>query len=87
MVDVNPQYCDNAYAYVPDLGGYGLVVYSFKDDDSWRVKHHYFHFDPLAGQYNVGGVDFQWTDGVFGIALSKIDSDGYTLLLISITTL
>lgn len=25
----------------------------------------------------VGGVNFQWTDGVFGLALSKIENDGY----------
>lgn len=54
-----------------------MVVYSLKDNDSWRVKHHYFHFDPLAGEYLVGGVNFQWTDGVFGLALSPIHEDGF----------
>lgn len=76
IVDVTKETCDDAYAYIPDLGGYGVVVYSLKEDDSWRVKHHYFHFDPLAGEYDVGGVKFQWTDGVFGIALSKIQENG-----------
>lgn len=52
-----------------------MIVYSFKDNASWRVKHHYFHFDPLAGQYRVAGIDFQWTDGLFGIALSKPNAD------------
>lgn len=47
-----------------------------KENDSWRVKHNYFHFDPLAGEYEVGGIKFQWTDGVFGLALSKINTDG-----------
>lgn len=68
--------CDNAFAYVPDLGGYGVVVYSLKQDDSWRVSHHYFHFEPLAGSYRVGGVEFQWTDGVFGLALSEPRENG-----------
>lgn len=62
---------------MPDLGGYGVIVYSLKDNDSWRVNHHYFHFDPLAGQYKVGGIQFEWTDGVFSLALSKSDSNGY----------
>lgn len=53
------------------------MVYSWGDNDSWRVKHNYFHFDPLQGDMTVGGVNFQWTDGVFGVALSKIQNDGY----------
>ncbi|KAJ6649551.1 Protein yellow [Pseudolycoriella hygida] len=68
--------CDNAYAYVPDLGAYGLVVYSFKENKSWRVKHNFFHFDPLSGDYNIGGVNFQWTDGIFGLALGRAETDG-----------
>ncbi|XP_049866535.1 protein yellow-like [Pectinophora gossypiella] len=77
VVDVDKDTCDNAFAYIPDLGGYGVVVYSLKKDDSWRVSHHYFHFDPLAGQYDVGGIKFQWTDGVFGLALSEPRENGY----------
>ncbi|XP_031622828.1 protein yellow-like [Contarinia nasturtii] len=76
IVDVPKQQCDNAYAYVPDLGGYGVVVYSFKENKSWRVKHNYFHFDPLEGDFLVGGVNFQWTDGVFGMALGKQTNEG-----------
>ncbi|KAJ8731954.1 hypothetical protein PYW08_014684 [Mythimna loreyi] len=77
IVDVNKDTCDDAYAYIPDLGGYGVVVYSLKQDDSWRISHHYFHFEPLAGSYNVSGIEFQWTDGVFGLALSEPREDGY----------
>jgi len=76
VVDVTADKCDKAFAYVPDLGGYGLVVYSFEANDSWRVKHNFFHFDPLKGDFNVGGVNFQWTDGVFGLALSAPKADG-----------
>ncbi len=48
-----------------------MIVYDFKQDKSWKVKHNFFHFDPLQGDYNVGGVNFQWTDGVFGMALDN----------------
>lgn len=75
IVDVQKNDCENAYAYIPDLGAYGVVVYSFKDDKSWRVSHNFFHFDPLNGDYNVGGVNFQWTDGVFGMALGRLADD------------
>lgn len=76
VVDVDKNSCDNAFAYIPDLGAYSVVVYSLKQDDSWRIAHHYFHFDPLAGSYNVGGIEFHWTDGVFGLALSEPREDG-----------
>lgn len=52
-------------------------MYSYKNDKSWRVKHNFFHFDPLAGDYNVGGVNFQWTDGVFGMALGPQIENGF----------
>lgn len=74
--------CDDAFAYVPDLGGYGVVVYSFKADKSWRVKHNFFYFDPLNGDYNVGSVNFQWTDGVFAMALGEQTEQGYILLIL-----
>lgn len=46
--------CDNSFAYSADLGVPGLVVYSWKSESSWRVTHHYFHPDPLAGNYSIG---------------------------------
>ncbi|XP_015601990.1 protein yellow isoform X2 [Cephus cinctus] len=71
VVDVEADSCDNAYAYISDLGGYGLVVYSWAENNSWRVSHNYFYFDPLQGDYNVNGINFQWTDGIFGLSLSE----------------
>lgn len=57
------------------MGAYGVIVYSFRDNHSYRVKHNFFHFDPLHGDFNVGGVNFQWTDGVFGMAVGPLKSD------------
>lgn len=71
IVDSQSSHCDDAFAYLPDLGSYAVVVYDFKNDRSYRVKHNFFHFDPLQGDLTVGGVNFQWTDGVFGMALGK----------------
>lgn len=53
VVDVAPGQCDNAYAYMSDFGEYDIVVYSWEKNDSWRINHHFFHFDPLNG--NVFG--------------------------------
>ena len=80
VVDVVPGQCDKAYAYMSDLSEYGIVVYSWEKNDSWRITHHFFHFDPLNGDFNVSGYNFQWVDGVFGMSLSPIRNDGYRTL-------
>ncbi|XP_066588544.1 protein yellow-like [Prorops nasuta] len=79
-IDVDKDSCDNAFAYLSDLGGYGLVVYSWATNDSWRINHNYFYFDPLYGDYNISGYNFQWTDGVFGLALSPPKANSYRTL-------
>lgn len=72
--------CEDTYAYAGDLGAPGLVVYSWKRQESWRVSHNYFHSDPLAGNYSITGIQFQWDDGLFGLALSKAQTDGFATL-------
>lgn len=42
--------CEDTYAYLGDLGGPGLVVYSWRRNVSWLVKHHYFYPDPQVNQ-------------------------------------
>ncbi|XP_058061031.1 protein yellow [Anopheles bellator] len=79
-IAVEDAVCEDTFAYAADLGNPGLVVYSWKQQESWRVKHHFFHPDPLAGNYNITGINFQWDDGLFGIALSKPQPDGYATL-------
>lgn len=80
VVDVDPYNCEDAYLYTSDFLGNGIVVYSWAKNDSWRIEHNYFHFDPLNGDFNVSGYNFQWSDGVFGMSLSPIQSDGYKTL-------
>lgn len=63
--------CDNSFAYSADLGKPGLVVYSWKSQTSWRITHNFFHPDPTAGNFSINNIDFQWEDGLFGLALSK----------------
>ncbi|EAT42756.1 AAEL005738-PA [Aedes aegypti] len=72
--------CDDTYAYAADLGAPGLVVYSWKSQESWRVKHHFFYPDPLSGNYTITGISFQWDDGLFGMALSRPQPDGYATM-------
>lgn len=61
--------------------GYGLIVYSWEQNKSWRITHSYFMPDPLAGDYNIAGLNFQWgEEGIFGMSLSPIAFDGYRTL-------
>ncbi|XP_033301482.1 protein yellow-like isoform X2 [Bombus bifarius] len=80
VVDADPDNCDNAHFYISDLGGYGLVVYSWAKNDSWRISHNFFYFDPLHGNFNISGFNFQWQDGIFGMSLSAPQSDNYKTL-------
>lgn len=76
IVDISKNQCDDAYAYLPEMRENSLVVYSYKDDKSWRVKHSFFHFDPLSSDYNVGGINFQWNGGIIGMALGRQTDEG-----------
>lgn len=77
---VEDEVCDDTYLYLADLGAAGLIVYSWKNHTSWRINHHYFNLDPSAGEFNVSGITFQWTDHLFGMALSAADEDGFPTL-------
>lgn len=80
-VDQGKGGCDDAYAYMSDELGYGLIVYSWQQNRSWRITHSYFMPDPLAGDYNVGGLNYQWgEEGIFGMSLSPVALDGFRTL-------
>lgn len=74
-VDVKSGSCEDTFAYMADLGASSMVVYSWGRNASWRITHKYFHNDPKAGTYQVAGVNFEWTDGLFGLALSAENSN------------
>ncbi|KAJ1524729.1 hypothetical protein ONE63_009612 [Megalurothrips usitatus] len=79
-VDVG-QTCDDTFLYASDELGYGLIVYSWELNTSWRVQHGYFLPDPLKGDFTIAGLNFQWfEEGIFGMALSAIKQDGYRTL-------
>nr|UPO25012.1 yellow-b [Henosepilachna vigintioctopunctata] len=72
--------CDDTYAYVADLGKGALIVYSWMSNSSWKINHNYFNIDPIESEFNVSGIKFQWTDGLFGIALTPPDERGFSTL-------
>lgn len=54
-----------------------FFIFSFAQNRMWRFKDNYFSFDPLYGNLNIGGIKFQWDDGIFSITLGKKKADGY----------
>lgn len=77
--------CDDAFAYFADELGYGIVVYSWQLNRSWRFSSHsYFLPDPLRGDFDIAGLNFQWgEEGIFGMSLSPLKADGFRLLYFS----
>lgn len=56
---------------------YWFFMYSFKNDRIWSFRHNYFHIDPFQGDFSIGGQHFQWSDGIFSVALSRRHIDGF----------
>jgi hypothetical protein len=51
----------------------GILVYDMAQGTSWRTTNHFYNPDPFASDYNYQGINFQWTDGVFGVTLSALN--------------
>lgn len=73
VVDVRNGECNRAFVYVMDVWQNGLVVFDMAQGTSWRTKNHFYNSDPFASDYTYRNVNFQWTDGVFGGALSPLN--------------
>lgn len=76
-VDETDGTCKNTFAYITDWFTSNLIVYSFKENRAWTVVHNYFHFDPLQGNFNVGGFQFSRRDGLFSVALTPRLNNGF----------
>ncbi|XP_067616140.1 dopaminechrome tautomerase [Eurosta solidaginis] len=75
LTDIRNGQCDDAYVYVTDVWRFGLVVYSLAKNRSWRVTNYNFSPNPIASDFNIYGLNFQWLDGVFGMSLSVNDQE------------
>lgn len=75
MIDTPKNDCENSFAYIADSGAFGIIVYSFRENRSWKIHHNFFHIDPMSGLFKVSDVSFTWSDGVFGMALHNLQID------------
>lgn len=73
--------CDNSYAYIANSKvPPSLTVYSYKTNESWKVKHNFFNIDPLAGNFVDSGIEYPMTVGIYGLSLSEKKADGFNYL-------
>ncbi|VVD05650.1 unnamed protein product [Leptidea sinapis] len=72
IVDTRTIDCSDLHVYIADTWRFGLLVFRESDKKFWRFSHHLFYPDPLASNYTLHGVNFQWSDGIFGLALSPL---------------
>jgi hypothetical protein len=74
ILDVNGR-CREAFAYIADVTGFGLIVVDTHREKSWRVVSNYFYPYPPNGHFELNNVQFDLMDGVLGLALSAPQND------------
>lgn len=73
IVDTRTPDCSDLHVYIADTWRFGLLVFRLSDVRFWRFTHPLFFPDPLASNFTLHGLNFQWTDGIFGLALTPPD--------------
>ncbi|XP_075973609.1 dopaminechrome tautomerase-like isoform X2 [Anticarsia gemmatalis] len=73
LVDTRTSDCSDLHLYIADTWRFGLIVFREHDQRFWRFTHPLFYPDPLASNFTLHGLNFQWTDGIFGLALTPFD--------------
>lgn len=76
-IAVDDSDCAKIFVYIAEPATPAMLVYSLTERKSWQVNHHFFHPDPLAGNFTVGNIKYQTTDGVFGLALTEPQKNGF----------
>ncbi|EDV33694.2 uncharacterized protein Dana_GF20006 [Drosophila ananassae] len=73
VVDIGKN-CEDAHAIVSDVWRFGLVVYSLSKNRSWRITNYNFFPNPVASDFTIDGLNFQWLDGIFGMSIAPNQS-------------
>ncbi|CAH0563767.1 unnamed protein product [Brassicogethes aeneus] len=72
LYDLVLDFSDGGYAYITDNSGKdpGLIVYSLKENNSWKIRHGpSMRADPNAAQFRVNEVTISAPINIAGIAL------------------
>ncbi|XP_050091985.1 protein yellow-like [Anopheles aquasalis] len=81
VVDIREGQCEDAFAYVADVWRNGITVFDMRKFKSWRTTNYLYNPNPLASDYNYQELNFQWSDGVFGMSLAPVHRSGDRMLL------
>ncbi|XP_077299773.1 L-dopachrome tautomerase yellow-h isoform X2 [Arctopsyche grandis] len=76
VTDMRGGKCDDVHVYFTDVWRFSLIVFRLRDEKFWSFSSHLFYPDPLASDYTVHGINFQWSDGIFGISLTPLKKNG-----------
>lgn len=71
MVDSRDVRCRDLHVYIADAWRFGLIVFRNEDAAFWRFGHYSFYPEPLLSNYTLHGLNYQWSDGLFGMSLGK----------------
>nr|XP_026499481.1 L-dopachrome tautomerase yellow-f2-like [Vanessa tameamea] len=55
-VDVTSDKCEDAFAYINDLATEGMIVFSLKSKNSWRLRHPSFAHNEMSLNFTIGGT-------------------------------
>lgn len=72
MIDTRMPDCSDLHVYIADTWRFGLLVFRQTDVKFWRFTNPFFFPDPFASNFTLHGLNFQWTDGIFGLALTPV---------------
>ncbi|KAL4712270.1 hypothetical protein ACJJTC_004032 [Scirpophaga incertulas] len=74
IVDSRDAHCKDLHVYIADAWRFGLIVFRASDAAFWRFSHFSFYPEPLLSNYTLHGLNFQWSDGLFGMSLGKFQN-------------
>lgn len=72
VVDSRDVRCRDLHVYMADAWRFGMIVFRDEDKSFWRFNHYTFYPEPLLSNYTLHGVNFQWSDGLFGMSLGRV---------------
>lgn len=65
---------------VTEQSNYPLIRFehfSLRANQFWTFSHNFMGYDPLRGDFDVNGLQYQWNDGAFSLTLSEHNVDGF----------
>nr|ADX87358.1 yellow-h3 [Heliconius melpomene] len=71
VVDSRDAQCRDLHVYIADAWRFGLIVFRDSDTSFWRFNHYSFYPEPLLSNYTLHGLNYQWSDGLFGMSLGQ----------------